>query len=268
MIRGGLLTQYFLEEGIQNTDAYRQMDHLRIEAFVAAVRAQWDRLSRIPRPSEAETEAEFIHPVLAMLGWHRLPQQEPGRGRHDIADELLFLTEDAKAQAASLPATANRFHHGVVVVENEARDTPLDRASGLRETPSSQILRYLSRAETVSNGAVRWGLLTNGRFWRMYWAKAPARAEGFVEIELPALFGDLPPEVPFGAYVDHWVRVFLLLFGRSALEPATLDGATFLDQARAEGKLYEQRVTTALSSVVFDHVFPDLIQAIAREAPS
>ena len=267
MIRGGLLTQYFLEEGIQATEAYRQLDHIRIEAFVAAVRAQWDRLSRIARPSEAETEAEFIHPVLDLLGWHRLPQQEPGHGRRDIADELLFLTEDAKATAARLPESANRFRHGAVVVENEARDTPLGRASRLRESPEGQIQRYLSRAETISGGAVCWGLLTNGRFWRMYWAKAPARAEGFVEIELPALFGDLRPEVPPGADVDHWVRVFLLLFGQTALLPVSVEGGTFLELAMAEGKLYEQRVTAALSTVVFDHVFPDLIDAIAREAP-
>lgn len=266
MIRGGLLTQYFLEEGIQATEAYRQLDHIRIEAFVAAVRAQWDRLSRIARPSEAETEAEFIHPVLDLLGWHRLPQQEPGHGRRDIADELLFLTEDAKATASRLRASAERFGHGVVVVENEARDTPLGRASGLRESPAGQIQRYLSRAETMSGGAVSWGLLTSGRFWRLYWAKARARAEGFIEIELPALFGELPPERPPGAGADHWLRVFLLLFGPIALRPLSIDGRTFLDLALAEGALYEQRVTAALSTAVFDHVFPELIGAIAREA--
>ena len=53
-------------------------------------------------PVEAETESEFIHPVLVNnLGWHRLPQQVPGHRRRDIADELLFATEEAKTAAAA-----------------------------------------------------------------------------------------------------------------------------------------------------------------------
>jgi hypothetical protein len=172
----------------------------------------------MPHPSEPETEAEFIFPILARLGWEHLPQQEPGRGRRDIADALLFLDPDRKARAPPLLAV-DRFRLGAIVVENEARDTVLDRAASNHEAPSSQILRYLGRAEAQSDGAVRWGLLTNGRFWRLYWAQARARAEGFIEIELPALAGDLPPRSPDGADDHHWLRVFMLLFGRNALVP-------------------------------------------------
>jgi hypothetical protein len=266
MIRGGLFTRYFLEDGIRETDAYRQQSPAEIAAFADAVRDQWAMLVKIPRPSEAETEAEFIYPILDRLGWHRLPQQEPGRGRRDIADELLFLSADAKDRAAHLPRTADRFRHGVVVVENEARDTLLDRGSATHEAPSSQLLRYLSRSETISDGAVKWGLLTSGRFWRLYSARAAARSEGFIEIELPALVGDMPPPILGDADPLHWIRVFLLLFGRDALTPHGTGGETFLDQALAEGRHYEQRVTAALSSVVFERVFPDLMQAIVHEA--
>jgi hypothetical protein len=206
--------------------------------------------------------------VLELLGWRRLPQQEPGRGHKDIADELLFLSDEAKAEATHLRHSAERFRHGVVVVENEARDTPLDRASGKSEAPSSQVLRYLSRAETMSDGAVVWGLLTSGRFWRMYWAKAPARAEGFIEFDLPALLGDMAPPAPDGAEPLHWIKVFLLLFSRDALLPHGTGGETFLDEALAEGRHYEQRVTAQLSSVVFERVFPELMRAIVREAPA
>jgi hypothetical protein len=219
------------------------------------------------RPSEAETEAEFIYPILSKLGWEYLPQQEPGKGRKDIADALLFLDESAKAKARRLHQTADRFRLGAVVVENEARDTPLDRASGNGEAPSSQLIRYLIRAETQSDSAVRWGLLTSGRYWRMYWAHARARAEGFVEIDLPALVSDMTPAVPEGADAQHWLRVFLLLFGQGALEPRGVGGQTFLDEALLEGRRYEERITARLSAVVFDHVFPELMQAIAKHSP-
>ena len=267
MIRGGLLTRYFLEDGIRETPAYRDLNTADVASFAQFVRQAWTALQGMQRPSEAETESEFIFPLLDRLGWHHLPQQEPGRGRRDLADALLFLSAGAKT-AAQRVRSAERFRHGVVVVENEARDTPLDRAGGGGEAPSTQILRYLGRAESQSAGAVRWGLLSSGRFWRLYWAQARARAEGFVEIELPALVGPLPPPPPNGAPADHWMRVFLLLFHRDALVPHGPQDRTFLDDALTEGRRYEARVTERLSTAVFDQVFPALVEAIAQHDPA
>jgi hypothetical protein len=266
MLRGGLFTRYFLEEGIRAIDRYHRLDAAQVDAFAAAVGRHWPHLAHMPHPSEAETESEFIFPVLRLLGWEHLPQQEPGTGRHDVADALLFIDPATKERARPLPAV-DRFRLGAVVVENEARDTRLDRGSASHEAPSTQILRYLGRAEAQSGGMLRWGLLTNGRFWRLYWAQARARAEGFIEIELPALFGDLPPPVPSGADPQHWLRVFMLLFGRAALIPEGARGETFLDLALAEGRRYEQQVTAALSRIVFERVYPDLVKAIGRATP-
>jgi len=266
MLRGGLFTRYFLEDGIRELDQYRRLDSADVDAFAAELRRHWANLAQMPHPSEAETEAEFIFPILGLLGWEHLPQQEPGKGHRDIADALLFLDPSIKERARPLPAV-ERFRLGAIVVENEARDTRLDRGSGTHEAPSSQILRYLGRAEPQSDGAVRWGLLTNGRFWRLYWAQARARAEGFVEIELPALIGDLPPPVPTGADAQHWLRVSMLLFGRDALVPEGARGETFLDLALAEGRRYEQRITQSLSRVVFAEVYPKLVSALGRAAP-
>jgi hypothetical protein len=266
MLRGGLFTRYFLEDGIRGLDQYHRLDAAQVDAFATVVGRHWPHLAQMPHPSEAETEAEFIFPILGGLGWEHLPQQEPGTGRHDVADALLFIATGAKERARPLPAV-DRFRLGAVVVEKEACDTRLDRGSGSHEAPSTQILRYLGRAEAQSGGLLRWGLLTNGRFWRLYWSQARARAEGFVEIDLPALIGDLRPPAPLGADPQHWLRVFILLFGRGALIPEGARGETFLDLALAEGRRYQQQVTEALSRIVFDRAYPDLVSAIGRAAP-
>jgi hypothetical protein len=224
MIRGELFTRYFLDDGIREMDQYRHLAAAEVAAFAEAIREHWAHLEQMPHPSEPETENEFIFPILGLLGWEHLPQQEPGRGRRDIADALLFVDAGTKARARPR-AAVDRFRLGAVVVENEARDTRLDRGGGSHEAPSSQILRYLGRAEAQTGGALRWGLLTNGRLWRIYWAQARARAEGFVEIDLPAIVGDLPPPAPPGADPQHWLRVFMLLFGRNALVEEGARGA-------------------------------------------
>ncbi len=223
--------------------------------------AQLDEYSRRSR------DRERIHPSdLDRLGWHRLPQQTPGQGRRDIADELLFLTPSAKATAQRLADKAARFRHGAVVVESEARETVLDRAKGKAEAPSNQILRYLKRSDGIAGSTVRWGLLTNGRFWRLYFAGARARDDDFVEIELAALFGPLRPPVPDGADEHHWPRVFMLLFGRDAFVPDP-QGHTFLDASLVDGRRFEERITDHLSEAVFDRVFPRLVEALASADP-
>ncbi len=251
MVRGSLFTRFFLEDGIRQTPAYRDLDPARIEAFAAEVKTRWAALAQMHRPSEAETEFEFIYPILGALGWQHLPQQEPGRGRRDIADALLFVSEQAKAKARMERASADRFRFGAVVAENEVRDTPLDRASGKSETPSTQIIRYLSRAENQSGGVLRWRLLTNGRQWRLYWANARARAEGFIELDLPSLLSPLAPPIPADAPPDHWLRVFLLLFGLGAYTRPIRPGRPFLiSRCRRGGTTnsVSRRSSRALSS--------------------
>ncbi len=269
MVAGTLFTQYFLQDGIRQTDAYREMETTSLAQAESRLRALWRALASMPSPSEAETEHEFIFPVLDILGWQYLHQPIADRRRRDVADALLFLTPSAKA--ASLPRKPiDRFTHGSMIVENEARETRLDRAAAGHESPASQILRYMSRSATHSNGTMRWGLLTNGRTWRLYDGLAPSRAEGFVSFDLADILDPpsiAPLTVPAGAPADHWLRTFLLLFRRQALQADAPEGVTFLELALAEGRLYKARTTAELARAVFEEVFPELVTAIATHDP-
>jgi hypothetical protein len=264
VIAGSLLTEFYLREGLRETPEWRALDAAQVAQEADALRALWQALAAMARPNEATTEQAFIRPVFDRLGWHHLPQQAAGGGRRDIPDALLFTTGASRDQAAAIPAPGDRYRLAAVVVENEARDTPLDRGSGKGGTPASQILRYLALAEPASGGAVRWGLLTNGRIWRLYYHGARSRAEGFVGFNLPALL-DGAAEGEAGA-LDLF-RAFLLLFRRDAHDRTGPGGLSFLDAALAEGRRYEQRITAALSEAVFDRVFPRLVAALAQADP-
>jgi hypothetical protein len=265
LIAGSLLSEFYLREGMRETPEWRGMDAAQVAAKAESLRALWLSLAAMARPNEATTEQAFIRPVLDLLGWYHLPQQAAGGGRRDIPDALLFTSPANHAEAAAIATPGDRYRLAAVVVESEARETPLDRGSGKGGTPASQILRYLALAEPASGGAVRWGLLTNGRFWRLYFHGARSRAEGFVGFDLPALLegaakGD-------GEALDL-LRAFLLLFRREALEASGPAGKTFLDLALDEGRRYEQRITAALSEAVFDRVFPRLVSALAAHDPA
>ena len=163
VIAGSLLSEFYLRGGLLETPEWRAPDAAQVAQEANALRALWQALAAMARPNEATTEQAFIRPVFDRLGWHHLPQEAAGGGRRDIPDALLFTTAASRDQAAAIAAPGDRYRLAAVVVENEARDTPLDRGTGKGGTPASQILRYLSLAEPASGGAVRWGLLSNSR---------------------------------------------------------------------------------------------------------
>ena len=251
-----MFTHYFLTDGIKATAEW-QASRSQPEAFAAfrdGVQQRYDALSRSQDPNEAATEQELIRPVLELLGWaDYLPQQSVAHNE-DIPDHLLFADAAAKQQAAAERNAGDRLRHATVVEESKRFGLSLDgrERSG---TPHGQILRYLATAEIESEGRLRWGILTNGRVWRLYDYRARPRASGYFEADL----GDL-----LAPGKEDDLRVFHLLFRRTSF--TLQDGATttFLEAALAEGRRYEEQVAQDLSGVVFERVFPRLVDALAE----
>ncbi len=272
MLQGGLFTRDWLLEGIIESAPWRGLDEGHVAHARATIGGCLTDLLRRRNPNEAETEAKLVWPVIATLGWDHVSVQQnmTVRGRKDVPDGLLF--PDAAADAVSQGMEPwQRFRHGSALVEAKRWSRPLDReGQGDQGVPSTQLMHYLRRADDITGGTMRWGILTNGRHWRLYWQGALSIAEDFFEIDLGKVFG-LPgcePEL-FDAAItpDHAFRLFLLLFGRTAFLPAE-QGRSFHELALAEGRQWEARVARDLSDVVFRDVFPLLVRAMAGHDPS
>lgn len=246
---------------------------------LAAIRQDFaDIFTRFPTqqtPNETQTEDDLIWRVLGRLGWseHLRQQNLTERGRQDVPDGIVFLNRDAKDQAVAHPEEWKRYGFGAAIIESKRWGRPLDRRSEQRNeimAPSTQMLRYLRRVDDLTNGGLRWGILTNGARWRLYFSGARSVSEQFFEIDLGAVLG-VPGfnDGPFALTLDeldHWLKVFVLMFRREAFVPGP-DQRTFHDRAMDEGRFYEERVAQNLSDLVFGSVFPALAQGIARAAP-
>ncbi len=268
-ISGALFTNDYLVEAITATAAYRAGD-------VAGSCTQLEQIAAAfpqnQRTNESQTEDDFIWPVLAALGWSESLRQQnlTVTGRDDVPDGLLFEDAAAKASANAQGDQWRRYAHGLAVVESKRWARPLDRASGRDETtaPSTQMLRYLRRIDDLTHGMLRWGILTNGTRWRLYWARARSISEEFLEIDLGRVLvlGAGGPSSD-ATTRDHWLRVFAVMFGREAFLRDGADQRSFHDRARSEAASYEEGVAASLSKLVFDIVFPSLTTAIANSAP-
>lgn len=268
---GQLFSAYFLDEGVRESGGWSSIGDEQLAAAREAIAALLDDFDGRHQPNEAETESDLIEAILRVLGWSEfLPQQTAARvGRSDVPDYLLFPDAEAKKAAAPLPS-AEKYRHGRSILEAKAWGVPLDRTTRSESAPSTQLLRYLGRVEVESEAAIRFGLLTNGRIWRLYDQKARSRLEGFVEVDLFEAVGRVvPADAARGGEpgrADHALRLFLFLFGKQAFTPGP-GGRTRLEQAIADSRGFEARVTKELADIVFERVFPDLADALANADP-
>ena len=273
-MQGQLFTQDFLQRGIQSTPPWQALSEDSVGRFKAALAAIFAALPAGSTINEAQTEQLVIQPVLRELGWadDTLPQVNLSpRQREDVPDQLLFADAASKARALAGKKDDRRYQHGLAILEAKRWNRPLDRGESADPhdpgAPSSQMLRYLSRVDVISDRRVKWGLLTNGLVWRLYWQDARSRAEEFFEIDLAALL-DLP-----GLQRDiddiepaHGLRLFFLFFHRSAFLAQSWDSGdrTFHAYALGEARLYEEKVSQDLGARVFAEIFPQLAQALAQ----
>lgn len=273
--QGSLFAEDFLRDSIGTLDDWQAIPDSVIDELGTDLRKIFDNLPTNHSPNESQTEDDLIWPVLDQLGWtQNLKQQNLSFcGREDVPDGLLFTDAAAKQRANQVAEEWARYEHGEMVVESKRWLLPLDRQSrgGEKSPPSTQMLRYLRRIDDLTTGKLRWGILTNGAHWRLYYAGARSVSEQFFEIDLAAVL-DLPGHNDglFALPTDarrHWLKVFALVFRREAFVSGPTDGQTFHQRAIAEARFYQERVAANLSDLVFRQVFPDLARALAAAEP-
>jgi len=282
MPQGTLFTKDFLDEGIKEAETWRNLGSDTVEAFHARISGIFAEFPVAGEPNEATTERDLIDHVLRALGWeHFIVQQAASRRRFDVPDYLLFEGQEARRAANKESQESRRYLHGTAIVEAKRWQRPLGRGQAREPdlfddgVPEMQMLRYLTIVETASDRRIKWGILTNGRHWRLYFQGARSRSEQFLELDLPVIAGipGVEPDLfsPKPEERAHQLKVFFMMFHREAFLP-TLDGdRTFHQFALDEGRLWEARVAEKLGDDVFERIFPELAKALAEcdpEAPA
>lgn len=239
VFQGGLFTSDFLQESIANVIDWQNLADSEIDRLAIDLQQIFDRFPISHTANESQTEDDLIWPILARLGWTASLRQQnlAARGRDDVPDGLLFQNDAAKTEANAFREEWKRYDFGLAIVESKRWQRPLDRQSGRRgeETaPSTQMLRYLRRVEDLTTGKLRWGILTNGARWRLYYQGAQSVSEHFFEIDLAAVLAIPGHDGGLFALSDdqrrHWLKVLpslsdeTHLFRRLAIRERSING--------------------------------------------
>jgi type I restriction-modification system DNA methylase subunit len=235
----GLFSEHFLSERLPDWPEFSALDVGGLHDVLSEL---WKReRDGLPGSNEAQTENRFIQPVLQALGFHYTVQAgiRFGTGRRQ-PDYALFLSDEHRATADQVEGDI-RFRHAVAVADAKKWDRPLDVRGGKGNEavdPVAQIINYLLITKRD------WGILTNGRLWRLYAAKGRLTEGACLEVDLIQLLETGDP-------AD--LRWFAAFFSAQALTPGT-DGQSLLGRALDESRASAVQVGDALQDQVFSAV--------------
>lgn len=246
-----LFPVHFLEQRLPEWPEYAGLD---CTDLLAQLKEIWDReRDLLPSFNEDQTEDRLVRPILGVLGFSYTSRPALDvAGRRREPDYALFLDSTARGEAEAVGGSA-RYLQAVAVLEAKRFDRPLDRrrASGsLSEDPVAQVIHY------VGTTKVPFGILTNGRIWRLYAERGDLIEGAHYEVDLIALLesGDAKA-----------LRAFAALFSANAFRPDR-DGRSFLDRVLDESRSNAIAVGDALQRQVFDGL-PQIARGLLGDAP-
>jgi len=193
----------------------------------------------VPSTNEAQTEHEFIRPVLEALG-HTFEVQPALHTPGNVKRPDYIFYRDAAALAANKNTVLNDANLSGALAVGEVKywERPLDRAITTgdpfdNKNPGYQISFYMQHT------GLPWGILTNGRIWRLYHKETAHKLDRFYEVDLVAL---LEAESPAA------FQYFSAFFAREAFDAGPLSLAELL----AASASFTQAISNDLKQQVYD----------------
>ena len=238
-----LFSNYYLDSLIVEQPQWT--DTSNIASDYAAIKELFDAVApNAEHLNEAQTEHEFIQPLLEQLG-HTFEVQpalhtSQGTKRPDYA---FFASRDIHDAAQPHINTNQFFNTALAVGDAKKWSRNLDRKTQdegdpfNNQNPNYQIDFYLRGVDK------EWGILTNGRQWRLYHRQTSYRLDSFYEVDLAMLLSE-------NGDLDAF-RYFYNLFRGDAFLPDS-SGTSFLDRVLTESQQYTVGISDDLKNHVYD----------------
>lgn len=253
-----LFSANYLERRLLETALWREVGATAGEAF-AQVKATYQAMQglKLGPGEEANLEDKFIRPVLKALGFEYdvqpVTQRGPKKKRPDYA---LFASDKELKEAKKQKGNLKRFFsHALTIAEAKYWGRPLndtDRKDTLdSRDPTAQLVKYLEDVHHHSEGRIVWGVLTNGKAWRLFHHRAASRSGNFYETDLEQIIrsGD-----------TNTFKYFYLFFAKDSLVQDIQTGKSWLDQHLEGSETYAREVSEKLKDRIFDQVFERLAE--------
>jgi Alw26I/Eco31I/Esp3I family type II restriction m6 adenine DNA methyltransferase len=232
----GLFSNYYLDVLLPKEDEFNSPISEVEDAF-EKVKEIWDK-SRFETINEDQLRKHFIDKVLEYLGWIVDVNAPVPTGEWSKRPDYALFKDNDSLKIAHKGKREDYFEKAVCIAEAKKWGRPLDKKLKVEtdpfeaQNPSLQISRYLWLT------GVKWGILTDGKYWRLYERETSKRLDIFYEVDLEEFIESDSPE-------DF--RYFYLLFRKDAF-PELIEKVYkgSVDYAEAVGEELKENVYQAL----------------------
>jgi len=227
-----LFSNHYLERLLPEEKEF-EINEAELKEVYQKIRALWDK-DRFSSLNESQLRKHFLDKVFEILGW-TVDVEPPtliGDGiKHP--DYALFYSKNDLKVVQKTPKE-KYFKHVACLAEAKRWERNLDKKNKSDpediQNPSLQMSHYLWLTE------VKWGILTNGRYWRLYERETSKKIDIFYEIDLESLLEN--------GKLENF-RYFYLFFRKDAF-PA------FVEKVYQGSKDYAEAVGEELKENVYE----------------
>ncbi len=227
----GLFADYYLDEKLGDQPEWDTTLLTAAERCFAQIKA----LRTTVQPAtlnEAQLEEGWIQPVMRLLGHHYAVQGQIRfrDGGHRKPDYIFLETEAEKQAITSKVYEIGQMDKWLAVGDAKRWGAKLDQSSDKERNPSQQIDEYLRYSERP------WGILTDGRYWRLY-HRDTSKYNNYYAVDLESMLerGD--------------VNVFRYFYAFFRLEAFT---SGWLAKVLQGSEDFAQKLTDRLEDQVYD----------------
>ncbi len=233
-----LFSNHYLKTQIPKTPEWKEDEKAQI-VFNEIGKHYQQNQKALAAYKESQLEDNFIKPVLKALG-HFYGIQGKVADNARVPDYAFFSADDSRDEAYQLQGTQDFYQKAIAVGDAKAWNVSLDKSQlsgkGMwdKQNPSYQIDTYLRDTPPV------WGLLTNGKLWRLYHESTSNKLDVYYEVDLESLLrsGDMEA-----------FKYFYLFFRFEAFPK--FPGDSFLDRAREGSQAYAREIGEELKDNIY-----------------
>jgi len=201
----GLFSNYYLNELLPKEEEFK-FSISEIKIIFDKIKEFWDK-ERFQSINEDQLRKHFLDKVLDCLEWTIDVNPPVPSGEWSKRPDYALFQDENKLKDAQKRKGDEYFKNVICIAEAKRFGRPLDKKLKTEsdpfevQNPSLQISRYLWLT------GVKWGILTDGKFWRLYERETSKRLDIFYEIDLEDIIESGTPE-------DF--KYFYLLFRKAA----------------------------------------------------
>lgn len=235
----GLFSNYYLDELLPKDDEFK-IPISEVKTVFEKVKGIWDR-GRFEAINEDQLRKHFLDKVLDYLGWVVDVNAPVPTGEWSKRPDYALFQSAEYLKTAQKGKKEDYFKKVACIAEGKRLGRHLDKRLKTEsdpfevQIPSMQISKYLWLT------GVKWGILTDGKYWRLYERETSKRLDIFYEVDLEGLIESGSPE---------GFRYFYLLFRKEAF-PEFIEKVYTgsVDYAEEVGEQLKENIYQALKTL-------------------